>query len=350
MTPGVETGEGPPLVIAIVLNWNNLPDTLECVESLRRSDYGNVRVWVVDNDSRQNPASVLGQDHPGVRVIRNSHNLGYGAGNNVGLRQAIREGAQYVVLVNNDVVMGHDTIRRLVAAMQANGKIAMATPRVFYYDRPEEVYWDGGTVDWETGHTPHDSRNLPADSHIVKSEWLDGCVLMVRVSAIPAIGMLDERYFLYFEDTEWSIRASRAGWINAVVFEAHAWHKVSRSTGGIANPAVRFYYLRNRYLFMSAHRRSGAPVFWKTRYLSEIAWQYVSMRHEREPRQAVLAAFLSVIRGRWGPYQTAGRERHVVLAVDRLVIGTAKGLRPLMRLMRRSIRLGRRLTGGRGAA
>ena len=170
----------PPPVIAIVLNWNNLPDTLDCVESLRCSDYSNLSVWVVDNDSAEDPTFDLQAKYPEVRVFRNSKNLGYAGGNNRGVRAAMDCGAAYVLLLNNDVVVAPDCIRRLVTAAQANRHIGMATPKVFHYHRPHDVYWDGGVVDWQSGDARHASSALPVEGGIVRSEWLNGCSLLVR--------------------------------------------------------------------------------------------------------------------------------------------------------------------------
>jgi GT2 family glycosyltransferase len=325
--------ERPPYVVVVVLNWNNLPDTLECVDSLARSDYSNLTILVVDNDSRDDPSIVLHERHPGVCIVRNARNLGYGAGNNSGLRRAIDAGAAYVLLLNNDVVVAPDTVRRLVMAAEADGSIAMATPRVFYYDRPTEVYWDGGIIDWETGETPHDSRGLPVEGELKRSEWLDGCSLLVRVSAITDIGLLDERYFLYFEDAEWSVRALRRGWTNAVVLQASTWHKVSRSTGGLARPAVRYYYARNRYLFMRAHCPGGKRFLWRLRYAWRIFQEYRLNRSEPEFREALVAAGVSIARRHWGPYEPGGKSPRLVRLLDMLFLSGVKATSAVGRLL-----------------
>jgi len=322
---GVGASEKAPSVIAVVLNWNNLPDTLECVDSVRRSDYSNLAVLVVDNDSREDPSAVLHERYPDIGVLRNPRNLGYGGGNNSGLKCAIDEGAAYILLLNNDVVVAPDCVRRLVAAAEADGRIGMATPKVFRYDRPAEVYWDGGIVDWKSGEVPHDSRGLPVEGGIVKSEWLDGCSLLVRVAAIRQVGLLDERYFLYFEDAEWSVRAARRGWTNAVVLPARSWHKISKSTGGLASPAVRFYYARNRYLFMSAHSPARKHFRWKLRYAWRIFQEYRLIHHEPDGREAIVAACVSLVQRRWGPYEPTGGCPTAVRLLDKLLLLLVKG-------------------------
>jgi len=301
-----------PAVVAIVLNWNNLPDTLECVGSLHRSDWSNLSVWVVDNASVEDPTAALNESYPGVRVIRNPRNEGYGGGNNSGLRLAIQEGADYALLLNNDVVVAPDTVRYLVQVAEADQRIAMATPRVFHYDRPTEVYWDGGIINWDTGDPLHHSATLPLHGDARRSEWLDGCALLVRMSALRDIGFLDERYFLYFEDADWSLRALNRGWLNAVVLRAEAWHKVSRSTGGWANPAVRYYYARNRYLFLKAHCPVPMRQQWRLRYARRMLSEYRLLPAESEGRAAIASACMSIVLGRWGPYEMSVANRGVV--------------------------------------
>lgn len=324
-----------PMVVVVILNWNNLPDTLECVESVLRSDYKHLAVLVVDNNSLEDPTTVLRDRYPSVCVLRTARNLGYGGGNNVGIRWAIDRGAVHVLLLNNDAIVSPDMVQRLVSAVDTDDRIGMVTPRVFYYDRPAEVYWDGGVIDWETGDTPHDSASLRVEDGVIASEWLDGCALLARVATIHEIGLLDDRYFLYFEDAEWSVRASRQGWKTAVVTMAHAWHKVSRSTGGFANPAVRFYYVRNQYRFLRTHRPSGGRLWWRLQYFSRICWDYIGIRHEREAREAVIAAFLSLLSGSWGPYESSGGSRRLVLLLDTLLIPATRCARPVKRLLSR---------------
>jgi len=303
-------------VIAIVLNWNNLTDTLECVESLRGSDYPNLTVWVVDNNSEQDPTPELHTAYPDVRVFRNTRNLGYGGGNNTGVRAALDCGAAYILLLNNDVVVAPDCVRRLVSAAQTHRRIGMATPKVFHYHRRQEVYWDGGVVDWKSGDARHDSSNLPLEGTVIRSEWLNGSALLVRVSAIHDIGLLDDRYFLYFEDAEWSVRAARRGWTNAVVLDAHAWHKGGASTGGFENPLMRFYFFRNRYLFVSAHYPFPGRLRWKVWYLWTMANSYVRVRHERDNRRVFLSVLGSLLSGSTGAYGDSLSMRRLTDGLD----------------------------------
>jgi GT2 family glycosyltransferase len=338
LVPAADRPEpGPPngaFVIVVILNWNNLADTLECVESVLRSDYPRLAVWVVDNGSDEDPSDRLGEHFPSARVIRVANNLGYSGGNNVGLKLAMAHEAQYVLLLNNDATVAPDTITRLVAAMETDSRIGMATPRVFLYECPAEVYWDGGMIDWATGLTPHRSTDLPRSGGILFSEWLDGCCLFVRLAALHDVGLLDERYFLYYEDAEWTVRASRRGWLNAVVLDASARHKVSRSTGSLAGPLASFYFPRNRYLLLRTHgplRTHSRPRLF---YALTAYGDYRLRQSSRESRRAVLEAYWSLLRNRWGAH-TPCRHRRLLALADYLLLGvTAIG-----RLTRRLVRL-----------
>jgi len=327
---------GPPngaFVIVVILNWNNLADTLECAESVLRSEYPRLAVWVVDNGSDEDPSDRLGEYCPTARVIRLANNLGYSGGNNVGLKRAMDHEAQYVLLLNNDATVAPDTITRLVAAMEADSRIGMATPRVFLYDRPAEVYWDGGMIDWTTGLTAHSSKDLPRSGGILSSEWLDGCCLFVRLAALHDVGLLDERYFLYYEDAEWTVRASRRGWMNAVVLDASARHKVSRSTGSLSGPLASFYFPRNRYLLLRTHgplRSHSAPRLF---YALTAYGEYRQRQSSRESRRAVLEAYWSLVRNKWGAHAPC-RHRRLLAVADYLLLGVTAIGRNTHRLLR----------------
>ena len=328
---------GPPaaaFVIVVILNWNNVADTLECVESVLKSEYPRLACWVVDNGSDEDPSDRVGEHFPSARVIRLANNLGYSGGNNVGLKLAMDQEAQYVLLLNNDATVAPDTITRLVAAMEADSRIGMATPRVCFYDRPAEVYWDGGMIDWASGLTPHNSTDLSSSGGILSSEWLDGCCLFVRLAALRDVGLLDERYFLYYEDAEWTVRASRRGWFNAVVLDASARHKVSRSTGSLSGPLASFYFPRNRYLLLRTHgplRTHSTPRLF---YALTAYGDYRLRQSSRESRRAVLEAYWSLVRNRWGP-RAPCRHRRLLALADYLLLGVTVIGRVTRRLVRR---------------
>jgi GT2 family glycosyltransferase len=315
-----ESPAQPSKIIACILNWNNIEDTLECLESVLQSDYPALTVWLVDNGSDEDPTELVARRYPSVRVLRLDTNNGYGGGNNIALQRALAEDATFVLLLNNDVVVAPDMVRRLVDALETNPDIGMATPRVFFYDRRHEVYWDGGTIDWSRGDVAHESRGLPTRDGLILSEWLDGTSLFVRASVVRQVGLFDDRYFLYYEDAEWSTRARRAGWLIAVVPNASCWHKVSRSTGGTMNPRVSYYYTRNRYLYFTSNQLPLSRRLPLIRYSRRAFRDYRRWRHDSQHRRAVLQAWFDLVRGRWGCY-VPSRHQRLLASVDALTFG-----------------------------
>ena len=312
----------PSKVIACILNWNNIEDTLECLESVLQSDYSPLTVWLVDNGSDEDPTELIESRYPSVMVLRLEQNNGYSGGNNIALQRALAEGATFVLLLNNDVVVAPDMVRRLVDALEANPDIGMATPRVFFYDRRREVYWDGGSVDSSHGDVAHDSRGLPTRGGLILSQWLDGTSLFVRASVARDVGLFDDRYFLYYEDAEWSTRIRRAGWLIAVVPEASCWHKVSRSTGGLKTPRVSYYFTRNRYLYLASNKLPLGRLLLLIRYSRVALRDYQRWRGDSAHRRAILQACFDLLRGRWGRYVPV-RNQRLLATVDALAFGVA---------------------------
>lgn len=330
----IDTEPMLPPVLAIVLNWNNLPDTLECLQSLVESDYPVLHVLVIDNDSVEDPTGAIHARWPGVRVIRTERNLGYGGGNNIGLREALALGVPYVLLLNNDVTVDSGMLRRLIEPVARDARIGMATPTVFFQDHPSEVYWDGGIIDWDAADVSHESRSLPTGNGLTFSEWLDGCALLVRTEILGRVGLLDDRYFLYYEDADWSLRAASHGWTNVVVARARAWHKVSHTSGGKANPAVQYYYARNCYFFLSLHGGGRLHAWWKARYARRLLATY-GATVDRTSRRAIVAALVSIIGRRRGAMSDAVRPAAPLLPFIDAVMWV--GLR-VKRLLGRAIR------------
>jgi GT2 family glycosyltransferase len=132
-------GSRLPLVNVVVLNWNQLELTLECLESLQDVQYPHLHITLVDNGSTDGSATEIRSRYPGVQVIESAHNLGFSAGNNVGIRHAMEQGADYVVLLNNDTVVDSSFVTALVEVGEADRELGLLAPKMFYYDRPKTI-------------------------------------------------------------------------------------------------------------------------------------------------------------------------------------------------------------------
>jgi len=244
-----------PQALVIVLNWNGLSDTLECLESLSHLDYPAYEVVVVDNGSADGSVSVIREQLPAITVIENEENLGYAGGNNVGLRYALAQKADYALLLNNDTMVDSALLRLLVEASEANLFVGIVGPTIYYHARPNTIWSAGGAIDWKRGSTRMVGLNEQDVGQFGKKprevDFVTGCALLVRMKAVETAGELDERFFMYYEETEWCVRIARAGYRIMHVPQAKMWHKISPEAQ-VDSPFVRYYMTRNRLLFLKA--------------------------------------------------------------------------------------------------
>jgi GT2 family glycosyltransferase len=295
-----------PAVCIIVVNWNGRADTLACLESLSCVAYPNREVIVVDNGSVDGSATAIRAAYPATEVIEAGANLGYAAGNNLGLRYALARGCQFLLLLNNDTVVAPDFLDRLLAVCLADETIGVAGPKIYYFDRPQVIWSAGGQIDWRHGSSSMRGLNATDNGQFDQSAAVDfvtGCALLVRSDAVALAGLLDERFGMYFEETEWCVRIARLGWRILCVPESHIWHKI-RPEAQDQSPRVRYYMPRNRLLFL---RLTGAS--WRV-WLDALVLQDLRhwcswlrpgrYRQHRVQRLALLRAWRDFALGRFG--------------------------------------------------
>jgi GT2 family glycosyltransferase len=246
----------PRDVAIVILNWNGWGDTRECLLSLRQAA-GDFGVVLVDNGSTDESVEMVRKEFPEVEVVENGRNLGFAEGNNRGIEFALSRGAEFVGVLNNDTTVAPDFLEPLLDELDGLGDIAFASPRIFYADPPDKVWFFGSEIDWRTGWVYH--RQL-ADSGPAGGSYATptatGCCVIAPRETWRHVGLFDERYFLYWEDADWTLRVVRAGGRGHVVAGSRIWHKVARSFDRSASSVGTFYFVRNGLLFIRKHGRS----------------------------------------------------------------------------------------------
>ncbi|OGZ32266.1 MAG: hypothetical protein A2646_01595 [Candidatus Portnoybacteria bacterium RIFCSPHIGHO2_02_FULL_39_12] len=241
-----------PKVFIIILHWNNLADTLECLESLEKIDYPNYQVVVIDNgSSKKFPISNF-QFPIKLEVIYNEENLGFAGGNNVGIKYALKQGADYVLLLNNDTVVDEEFLKELVKAGESDKKIGLLGSKIYFYDEPKRIWFAGGKISpflIKGAHLGLNEIDNGQYNRIRNVDYITGCCLLIKRKAIEKIGLLDEDYFLYYEDADWSWRAQKAGYQCVFAPQAKIWHKCSRGAQE-GSPSYIYYHLRNSLLLI----------------------------------------------------------------------------------------------------
>lgn len=248
----------------ILLNYNGYSDTIECIKSLKKLKYGNIRIVVVDNNSTDNSIAVL-RGIKGIELIENDSNDGFAAGNNVGIKYCMDLGGEYFWLLNNDTVVEPDSLSHLLNTMNRDSTVGICGSKLIYYDDPARVQaYGGGYLNKWWGITKHigqdadSSNSLNINNILSQIDYVVGASMFVRKSFIEEVGYMDEDYFLYFEEIDWAIRGSgqySLGYSdNSIVY-----HKEGASIGSSSNKKKKksiladYYGLRNRIKFTRKH-------------------------------------------------------------------------------------------------
>jgi GT2 family glycosyltransferase len=239
-----------------------------------------------------------------VLIVPLEDNLGYAGNNNVGLRLALDHGADWVFVLNEDTVLAPETIAALVEAGAHDPDIGIVGPTVYHHDEPGVIQSAGGRLSarWEECHVAQNEPDTGRFREPRQVDWISGCALLVRRAVIDAIGGLDDRYFIYWEETEWCIRATRAGWRIVHVPAARVWHKgVQRDYR--PRPSVTYYSTRNRLLTLWKHRAplSARVTAWAQILRTLLSWTLrPKWRGKRDHRDAMWQGIHDYWRGRWG--------------------------------------------------
>ena len=248
-----------PLVFIVILTWNGKDDTLECLRSIRTVTYHNFKTLVVDNASHDGTGKAVSDEFPDVDYILNENNLRFSGGNNVGIRHALESGAEYIMLLNNDTIVDNDFLTRLVEVAQEDQDVGMAGPKIYYHRDPKRIWYAGGKIEWWKGAISHIGvREIDKGQYdrTAETDYITGCCVLVKRNVIEKIGMLDDAFYIYGEDADWSVRASRAGYRLMYVHSSMIWHKVSVSTGG------HFSWFKNWNKLKSQMRLLGRYAPW----------------------------------------------------------------------------------------
>jgi len=258
-TPG-ETAA--PAVAVVIVNWNGRELLDQCLASVLSQCPSPTRVIVVDNGSSDGSLTHLGTRWPEVIALDAGANLGYSAGNNLGIRDALAAGAAYVLLLNNDAELLPGALDELVTALEESGPERWAAaPKILYRRDPTIIWSAGGRFAWWRGLSLDRGTDEPDVGQYDRAEPMEfatGCCLLVRASVFREVGLLDDAYFMYFEDSELAARAARTGARVAYRPAARVLHDVQGSTGGNAggsSPVALYYWTRNRYRFIARNVR-----------------------------------------------------------------------------------------------
>jgi len=293
-----------PRVSAVVLGWNGREDTLACLRSLHHATYLELSVVVVDNGSTDGGPEAVATEFPAVRVLRLGENRGFAGGVNAGVDVALGNGADAVLLLNNDTTVEPGFLEPLTAA--ACGAIVGAACAQILDSATGRIWYAGASYDPRRGHqgrhTGYGDPPLEPEIAPYETERACGGAMLIPRAALEDVGPLDETLFAYAEDVDWSLRARRAGLRILVVPASVVHHRVSASTGGAASPDSLYYALRNGLTVAERSTTEGRLGTLRRRVTAVAAFGVQALRSQRriDGLRAVRDGLRDARRGRLG--------------------------------------------------
>jgi GT2 family glycosyltransferase len=252
------------LLSIILINYNGLEDTLECIESINKSKLRIFKIIVIDNASIENPQLKINQRFPEVELILNNSNMGFAAACNQGIDYAIKLGASYIWLLNNDTIIDVNTISELVTTLESDEKIGLVSGVIYHYDQPQKIWYAGGKVKIPTIRLKHYTSIGNKRQKYYNTKFISGCCMLFRTDLINEIGKLNEKYFFGGEDMEYSILARRKKKRLVINKNANIWHKI----GGSTNYRNKIDYWQVANMFYN--RANLLQLFCKNKHISMI--------------------------------------------------------------------------------
>lgn len=241
-----------PLVYIVILNWNGYEDTSELLESLYKVNYVNYKVVVVDNNSSAGEAEKIEKGY-GYKshIIRCKENLGFAGGTNVGIKYALEKQADYILLLNNDTTVHSDFLQILIDKFNTENQAGIIAPQINYYDNPKKIWSEGGKISRIRGSGFAYSDKLETEVNRVDRSvtFVSGCCMLIKSEVFLKIGLFDENYFLYTEDTDLCLRVIKTGYKIYLTPGSKIFHKVNMSTKGSYSTLPLYYTTRNRLYF-----------------------------------------------------------------------------------------------------
>lgn len=243
----------------VIVNYNGGQMNLDCLEDLHRQSFESFRIILVDNGSTDGSVDMVKKAFPEIPCIEVGENLGFARGNNVGIRECLKDpDIRYVLLLNNDTESDPRMMEELVSCLERNPRAAAAGPKIYYYDEQERIWSFGGKVQYretvtrEIGKGRMDRGQYDKDCEV---DFITSCCMLIRRKSLIEVGLLDPNYFINVDDADWCTKARRLGHTIFFAHKSKLWHKVAMSTGGSYTPFKTFHTGRSNAIFVRKYAK-----------------------------------------------------------------------------------------------
>ena len=251
-----------PLVYIVILIYNNTEEVGACIESLKKITYPNYRILLVDNDSPDGGGAELSRRYPEYEFIANPENLGFARGCNVGIRHALAQGTDYVLLLNGDMQVEPDFLEPMVEVMQNDPQAGLASGKILSLRFKNQIWYAGGRIDLWRGQLVVDhykKQDTLTNSAAIPTRFCTGAMMLIPKRILTEVGLLPEEYFFGVEEWDYSLNVMRKGYHLYFVPKSVAYHYAA---GSIKGKSIKYHYgyYRNKLIFQKKYL--PAPLFW----------------------------------------------------------------------------------------
>jgi GT2 family glycosyltransferase len=254
---GVMNSKGSiPFVYVVILAWNGRDDTLESLHSLESVWNEKTKGVLVDNGSTDGTAEAVREQYPVLEILQTGENLGFTGGNNVGIRHALKMGADYIILLNNDTVVDPDFVRELLTVAISADIIGFVSPKIYFFDPPDLLWFAGARFSTRTGYgrmIGYREKDCGQYDEVREIDRPCGCAMLVSRRLCEEVGLMYPGIFLYMDEVEWMLRARKSGFKAYYAPKAKVWHKISASVGKESHPEAFYYGVRNTLFVLNNH-------------------------------------------------------------------------------------------------
>ena len=242
-------------IAIIIVNWKQYELTINCLLSLQKLEYKNWKVILVDNESNFEKINKIKSDFNKVEVIESKENLGFASANNLGIKYAIKNKFEYVMLLNNDTEVNKKFLSPLFNSFQNDNSLGAVQPLIMNYNNRAKVWNAGGYLNNFFGF-PYTNKKLNNKNQQI--DWITGCCILLKTKVIKKAGLMDEDFFAYYEDVDWSLRIKKLGYKLDVVESSVIFHHGTKSSNdsnleGNLSPFVHYLNIRNHIYLVKKH-------------------------------------------------------------------------------------------------
>lgn len=296
-----------PRIGIVLVHLNSYSDTSLCLKSLRSMTYPNVEVIVVDNGSIDGTGEILKNEFPEVTHIRSEDNFGFSGGNNIGIDHAMRNGCEHVLLLNNDTIVTPSFLEPLVDRLLTEKNVAAVSGKIYYYPASikgrEKIIWYAGVYQkWHTGYhhigvIEEDKGQFETPMKVI---YASGCLMLMNGEVIKLIGGLGEEFFIYWEESDWCLRAKEIGyecWYEPKSMIDHNFRSAPFGRG--ETPFYMYMQMRNSFIFASRHFHGWLKVRHHLFYPIYITYYFLTLVRYKNFRgaKAIFYGIIDYFRG-----------------------------------------------------